>query len=552
MMKHVAVGLSCASMGMAVWAQPPIDAVVVSVSGRSVYLSLGERAGVRAGAHVVFVLTSGERIEGTIIDVSSSSARAEVAEGSAVPALEDRAEVEAVAPEADAPSVPAIQPDGKSESKPVPQHAPWTRREPGRGAEQPLLAPAFGTRPEDRPSSVRGRVFSVFRHTRDFENNSDYSYARFGTSLEMKNPFKDGGRFLFDAETDLRVSDTFGENKSELQGRVQRFSYAWGLDQHSPYRLELGRFCSQTLPEIGTIDGAEASVRFENGWSIGGGVGSYPTPIEDDGWGDDLGFHVFADYQSESDTEWVQGTLGFQQTWHRGEVDRSVFIGRVNARPTRDLTLFGSVMVDLYGSEDTSKDLFADVTQLITQASYQFNSQTGVSGSLIRTTWPEIKRGDFHLLPKELLSDGYIDRVSGSVWRKLGTNFRLSARAHAWQDQDRDGFGGELSADWYGAGSGGSSMYGSVYLEDSAYTDGVGARLQARHDFGEVRLSAGYDAFLYSTSTALGGDDSFIRHTLRGDVSWSIGRWYWDLETTYDFGDREEALTVGMYAQYRF
>lgn len=540
---YALVTLSC--LAAPTIAEPPLEARVTALSGRSVYFDAGTKSGVVPGARVVFVLTSGERIEATVVDASGSSARAEIAEGQPLPTLGDRAEVEVVAPEAPAPTTPAP-------AKLTPEHAPWARQETPRGPDQPLLAPAFGTRPEDRPMSVSGRVFSTLRHTKDLENDNDYSYGRIGTWLEIKNPFKDGGRILIAGDADLRVRDTFGQNQDDFKVRVQRLSYARGLDQEAPYRFEVGRFYSASMPEIGTVDGLELVKRFKNGWGLGIGAGLYPTPIDDDDWGDDYGVHAFAEYQSERAGSWLQGVIGFQQTWHSGEIDRTALIGRINARPNDRLTLFASAIVDIYGAEDDAKDQALDVTQFIAQASYEFNKKTGVTGSLMRTTWPELKRGEFDELPAELLTDGYVDRISGSVWRKVGESWRFSARAHAWQDQDRDGLGGELGLDWTAPSPGSTSVFASLYYEDSAYTDGLGARLQGRHDFGSVRVFAGYEAFMYSTDTQFAQNEDLVRHTLRGDVGWSTGKWSWDFEATYDFGDREQSIGVGLYTQYRF
>lgn len=281
-------------------------------------------------------------------------------------------------------------------------------------------------------------------------------------------------------------------------------------------------------------------------------AGLYPTTSEDLIKGDDLGFHLFADYQAEAPDRWFQGTIGFQQTWHEGETDRSLLIGRVNARPTRDLSLFGSILIDLYGSEDTIKSQAAEITQFVAQASYQFNPRTGVNGSVMRSSWPELKRNEYVSFPPELLTDGFVDRVSATLWRKVPDQIRVSARSHAWRDQDMNGFGGEVSADWYVRGPGNPSYYGSLYYEDSAFTRGVGARLQARRDIGQVRVFAGYDLFASTADSQFGDDADLVRHTLRGSVSWSRGRWTWDLETEYTFGDAEQSIGLNAYGQYRF
>ena len=55
---------------------------------------------------------------------------------------------------------------------------------------------------------------------------------------------------------------------------LDRLSYRMGGEQYSPYRLEIGRFTSFYLPEVGTVDGAEGALVLEDGLSIGGAVGA--------------------------------------------------------------------------------------------------------------------------------------------------------------------------------------------------------------------------------------------------------------------------------------
>lgn len=529
-------------------AQAPttIAAQVISVSGSSAFINVGRNAGVTPGARVVFLPTDGRRIEATIADATASSARAELADPDNLPAIGDKAQVE-VEPAKPAPA--AVE----TTSKPKPpEHPPWTRKEGERDPDKPLLAPAFGTAPEDRPTTVRGRIFSLFRTTRDLENDSTSTYLRAGTWLEIKNPFKDGGRILFEADADYRNFDTSSSNDSDTNARIKRFSYAWGIDQHAPLRGEVGRFYSYYLPEVGIVDGGELAIRFADGWNFGGGVGLYPTTTDDLIKGDDYGFHAFADYQSEAKESWFQSTLGFQQTFHEGETDRSLVIGRVNARPNKDLSVFALVLLDLYDSSDINKSQAAEITQLTLSTSYLIDEKTGVQGTMTRTTWPELKRDEFANIPPELLSDGYVNRVSGTVWRKIGDDVRLSARAHYWMDQDRTGMGGEASADWSPKGDEHPSYYASLYYEDSSYIEGFGARLQARRDLGPFRAFLGYDAFAYTTSTLFGSDGDFLRHTIRGSLGWGKGPWSCDTELGYTFGDSEESLSLSAYVQYRF
>jgi hypothetical protein len=79
-------------------AQSRVDATVVTVSGRSVYIDAGRDGGVVVGARVVFRLKTGELVAGTIVDVSATNARAELADDQLLPATDDHAEIEIVTP----------------------------------------------------------------------------------------------------------------------------------------------------------------------------------------------------------------------------------------------------------------------------------------------------------------------------------------------------------------------------------------------------------------------------------------------------------------------
>jgi len=207
--------------------------------------------------------------------------------------------------------------------------------------------------------------------------------------------------------------------------------------------------------------------------------------------------------------------------------------------------------VDVYGSGDDTKDNVADITQLVLNANYTINPRTGASASFTRTTWPELLREEYENIPVNLLQDGYVNRFSGSVWRKVTNDIRATARGHYWVDQDDTGSGAELGADWYNAWGPGSSLYGAVYYDDSSFNDGYGLRAQVRQDFGAARLTLGYDGYAYSVDQVSGSQD-LLRHTVRADVGWYKGNWSTTIDVSHNFGDSENSFTLGAYVQYRF
>ncbi|MFO0833054.1 MAG: hypothetical protein U0637_14575 [Phycisphaerales bacterium] len=521
-----------------------LDASVASVSGRSVYLDVGREQGVTAGVRVSIILASGERVEATVVEVTGNNSRAELPEGSAVPEVGAKCEV----------TLAAAQGAGGGEPeqpRPVPAHPPWQRQEESRAADTPLLAPAFGTNPKDRPTTLHGRVYASLRDSHDNQNGNDFTFGRLGTWMELTNPFHDAGRLLFQGDINYDGTSVTDGSQNDTVARVQRFSYAKGLEDYSPYRFEVGRYYPYALPEIGLVDGAEGVLRLTGGWSAGVGVGFFPVANDERDSGEDYGFYVFGDYQADPRTRSLNATVGYQQTWHSGEEDRNLLIARVNARPVKDLWLYGLVMIDMYGSNDTVKSESFDVTQLVLNANYMFSPRTGVSGSLTRTTWPELLREEYVNIPVDLLRDGYVNRVSGSVWRKVTDNIRVTARGNYWMDQDDTGSGGEVGADWFNPWGLGSSLYGALYYDSGSFDTGYGLRAQARQDFGSVRVMVGYDGYAYSVDQVSGAQD-FLRSTLRADVGWSRGSWSTSVDASYTFGDNEDTINMGVYVQYRF
>ncbi len=167
-------------------AQTVIDARVASIAGQSVYIDAGREQGVTPGVRVVMFLANGERLEAAIINVTSNNARAELPAGSTFPEVGARCEVTLATEPA-----PTSAPEPP---RPVPAHPPWQRQTESRTSDTPLLAPAFGTKPSDRPTTLHGRVYSSLRHSHDTQNESDFTYGRLGTWMELTNPFKDAGR----------------------------------------------------------------------------------------------------------------------------------------------------------------------------------------------------------------------------------------------------------------------------------------------------------------------------------------------------------------------
>lgn len=524
-----------------------LQVTVTSASGRSVYLDRGRSDGLQVGTLVKLFPPGAGQVEVEVRSVSSNSSRAELQAGVPAPPVGTRGEVEVAIARSDA-SVDTPR-------RPVsPQHPPWSRQEAQRTADQPLLVPSFGQRPEDRPMQLSGRLFGYGQWNADSSgtSSSDYFLGRVGTSLRADNPLGFGGRAQFAGELDRRLAQLDdAPDQSDGRGRIDLLSYAVGIEEYAPYRFEAGRFYSVGVPELGLLDGLEATANYQGGLRIGAGAASYPVPFPSRDSGDDLGLHVFTDYQSGKDRAFA-AALAYQKTWHRGTADRDLLVLRMEGRPGDGVWLYGSAKIDFYSGRDTVKGSGPELTEFLGQARCD-GADAGLGATLSHYTWPELRRQEYQSLPLSLLTDGKVDRAGLSGYVRPSRNVRLSGRVDFWRDQDRDGTAGEIATDITELFGPGSAFYAALFRSDGSYSSGPGARLRARKNLGDhASASAGYSWHRYDVQGLLSGDQTLTRQSI--DVGLDLYFGDWDLNCTFErwFGDAEDSFSFGVYAQYRF
>jgi len=502
---------------------------VTFASGRGVFLDQGRTAGVAVGLRVQLYPPGSGSIEATIRAVSSHSALADLPEGIPLPPVGTKGEIEIEGPLPEQTPQEKPQLDTTDPQRAAPQHPPWSRKEEKLGPDTQLLAPAFGQTAKDRPIKFKGRLFSQLLYTADRGQNrdNDNTLARVGTWIEATNLFGRGGRTLFSGEANVRGADLL-EDLSDNKFRINRLSYAIGGKEYSRFRLEFGRFFSPFLPELGLVDGAEAVVKLRKGFQIGMGLGFHPESLPLNVSNEDGGLHLFADYQSDA---WhhLSTVLAYQKTWHKGEPDRDLFLGRLNLKPTEKIWFYTSWKVDIYTSGDSIKNSVLDLTEFWAQFRYTPDRKKGAAISITHNAWPELKRREFRDLPVDLVKNGKVDRLNVSGWFRPRDRLRLSARFDAWEDQNDHGTGGELSADLTGT-PGGPSLHSAAYYTDGSFNNGMGFRVQARQGVGGANGSVGYELFRYTNVGSIGSEEeAFIRHTVRGGFDWNINKWNYSL-----------------------
>ncbi len=525
-----------------------VQVTVTSVGDHSVYLDHGRDVGLQVGTLVRLFAPGAGDLEVEVRSVSTSSARAELPPGVPFPPVGTRGEAHVTTAETPRTTTPAPAP------KPaVPEHPPWTRREGARAPDQPLLVPTYGQRPDERPATLDGRWFTFGQWTRDQggDRQSDYLLLRTGLRADAVNYLGTGERIRFAGEIDdRRVMLQDRPDEDDLNGRIDLASVAFGTEAWAPTGVEVGRFYSQYLPEIGLLDGVEVVRRFQDGFRMGGGVGAYPVPFPSRDTGEDVGAHLFFDYTADAQRSFAY-SLGAQKTWHQGAPDRDLVLLRVEWRPAERVWVLGSAKVDFYSSGDTLKS-GADLTEAMLQARWDGRTLgTGVLAS--HFTWPELKRAEYQFLPADLITDGYVDRVSWNGSWRPSNHLSLRLRADLWRDQDRDGTGYGLDTDWRGPLGDSSNLSLSLFQSDGGFTTGPSARVLLSDRIGTVSWRIGYRWHRYELRDLVTGPETYTRQSaeiglsmplgVSGDLDLSCERW---------FGDSENTTSLGFYMQWRF
>ncbi|MCA9292909.1 MAG: hypothetical protein KDA20_03755 [Phycisphaerales bacterium] len=532
----------------------PLRVVVTSTSGQSVFIDKGRLDGVHAGMDLWLFPDGSDPIVTVINIVSASSARADLPVGVEVPLIGTPGEIRvplAPPPEESPEPADAEQP---AQTPVVPEHPPWETDLSDISPDEPLLAPVHRQKPAERAIKVAGRIYFNSHYTHDAGSGRDSSFmtGRLGTTLTVRNLLHDGGRLRFDAEAAAHRNEISGRgSETERDWRLERLSYAWGGEDFASYRAEVGRFYSIYLPELGLLDGAEAALQFDKGWTIGTGLAIIPRNNRDRDWDGDVGAHVFVNYETEK-PGLGSATLGYQKTWHQGKEDRDLVLGRMNWRPSDKWWLFGSFRADIYTSDDEIKGSGVELTEFWAQVRYTPTRNIGGSVGYSRFRWPELERSDYRLLPVEIIENGQVDRGSFSAWAKLNKILRVTANYDLWQDDTNSGSSGDLTADWSALGEDLPALRAAVFFVDGNFNSGTGLRAELRHQINDINGYFGYEIFNYDGATAVSGKSTHVRNLVRGGLSWYLGKWYVDVTGDYYFGEEDDVYTIGLYLSHRF
>ncbi|HEX6882995.1 MAG TPA: hypothetical protein VF530_06415 [Planctomycetota bacterium] len=537
-----------------------VEVTCTALAGDGVYLDQGRDSGLEPGDRLRLEALEGPLRLGKVVSVSRTSARAELTGG--VEGVDVGARGFVFVPKlrlapppspSPAPAPPATA--GEVEpTAPQPraiEHPPWTAPPVEWSQDTPLLAPAHGVAPEDRPRTFDGLVGTTVDWTRDDAGDEPRSFlvTTLGAEGRLTNPFGRGGELAFDLEQFWRASDTGAGREDESHLRLDRLSYAWGGAQAARGRGEVGRFLQQEFPELGFLDGLELVRRVGRASTLGTSLGFLPVPDDLFQSGDDFQVALFGRYASSAERRLALG-LAYQKSWHEGAADRDLVATQLEWHPAASTALFASALVDLYTSGDELKGAGPELTQLFVNATQRWTSDSGMGLFASRFRFPELLRDEFSGVTAAEIADAVNDRVGVDAWAPLGPHLALLGRLERWADEEDSGGGGRARLTWRDALGPGGPLTCEVHANDGKFSATRGLRVGARKRLEAGSLGLSWDATDFDQESV---DEDLLQHAVRAELELGLGRWWFlALYAETRFGDEQDALSLGFTLQRRF
>ncbi len=515
---------------------------VLNEQGGGVFaVDRGAGDGLAKGDRIVFLLRDGTRVPGRVTHLDDRSAIVTLEDPSAsLPtgtkgfARVPRSRFEIERPE---PPVPDI-----------PEHPPWANQDAEFTAEMPLLARVRGVRPERRPQRISGRYMVFGDQRATSESGRADGFYRAGADVLVENPFGKGGELNFDGEVNYRFTQ-LPEQADEYDGRVRldRLSYVLGGTRFAERRFEGGRFLQHGMPEFGVLDGFEYSRRLPGGDRWGASVGLMPEPFPDYDTGDDIQVSAWYEWVADQ-TEELSAAAGYQKSWHNGEPDRDLFVGRIRYLPDDGWDFNGSAWIDLYGDSDDFKGPGLGLTQAILSTGRRWDDGDSLNFVYTHLEFAEIDRYEYTPVGPDRLEDAHRDRLAASGVKQMGTDRRLHGGLGLWLDEEDDGADAQvgLGLDDFLMDESNADVTGFVTF--GKFTTVLGARASYGRAFRNGRWDVMYEA---SNQDQVGFDennDDIPQHRVRVSTDWfGAGGWSLNVYGDVTIWDEEGALTVGFY-----
>ena len=538
--------------------QAPLPVRVVQSSpGGLLEIDRGAADGVRLGDRVLLMPRGAGTLEGRVIEVQERSAGVEMLGSTAAIAVGTRGEVwlPAAAPGQVEPQDAAPEPATDASPAAPPGAAPqapkpaWKRIDEWREG-QPLLSGLERGAPEDRPRSVRGRVWvGVDQIVTDLEGRGDGFY-RLGSNLWVDNPFGAGGSLEWQGDLSYRRTLLPDQDDDELGLlRVERLAYRLGGTRQQADAYAFGRFL-QHVPALGLLDGAEWVRRSPGGDRYGASLGFLPQPDPQLESAEDLALAGFYEWNRD-ETEELSARIAYQKTFHNWSADRDLVVLEGRYLPRRGWKAFLTGLIDLYTSGDELKSGL-ELTQARLSVWRDFSHQ-GVRFTAYSQRFPQIDGDLVPVLSLVQLADQRTERASVDLWTDLFPHARLLAGGGGWVDEEDDGadanVGLELSDLW----SERDRLQLGAFLTQGKFTDVLGwrAALDLPLAGGQARLA--YEYAWQDVVGFLDENDDLPQQRLSLSQDWFTAEgWSLTMRADWVLFDDDQGLWLGFFVQKTF
>lgn len=528
---------------------------VSSSSGRTIVVDRGTRDHVEPGDRVFLSPRSGGTYRGTVSEVEERTAVVRLDDRELTPEPGTRGEVlvprARIQPKEPEPGRQVEPPPDEPRERP--ERGEWPERKDGWEEGMPLLAKVRPVRPDERPVRLTGRIWALGDLTQVPDTGVDDRWGnstfRFGTAVDIDNPFGQGGAFRFDGELNHW---TRPDDQDDTDVLVRDFSYRYGGTRFAPNRWQIGRFLQSGMPEFGILDGLEWSRRLESGHRVGASVGYMPELDNELRTGEDLQFAGYFHWTAD-DLERMTFDVGYQKSFHDGDADRDLFVLKSRYLPNDDWDLIGTAWVDYYYGRDDVKGNGFDLTQAFFAATRRWEDGSGYELAWRHYTFPETLRYEFEPLDPFQLANDVSDRVSLGGWTGPPGTGRTHGEISGWIDETDEGGAAEL-------GFGFNDVFFDRDEFDITAFGSIGSHtsvLGMRTSLGRYTESGRWDLFYeFSNQHLHGRDDSgddMFQHRFRGAHTFFLGaRWSASLHAEGLIYDEDLAWSVGFHMQKTF
>ncbi len=536
-------------------AQDPVfDELALRVSslrpGGELVVDRGRRDRIEVGDRVVLLPRGGQIAYGTVRELDERSALVELADrnvpvpiGSRGHVLVPRARAGRTAPVAE-PAAP-VQPEPVTQEPARPPARPREEEEwrPG----MPLLGTTRPPQPRERPARATGRAYSAANLV--YTNGSfTQSFLRAGAEVEVENVDGLGSTLRVHSEFDL--SEEYSDNTG-ADIRVYDFSYARGGTRHEPLRWQVGRFLPSDMPEFGLLDGAEIGYRHESGDRFGASIGWLPELDDDMESLADLQFAAWYLWTADLGERTTWG-FGYQKTFHRGDADRDLLVGKLRVVPSEGWDLAATVWLDYYYGRDDGKGTAFGVTRAFVSTGRRWQGG-GIDFTYEHEEYPEqLRRETPQTLQPSTIYDAYHDRLSGNLLLG-GETSRWRLRGSVWDDEERTGGSAEIGWECDGLLQDDARTGLAPFVVQGLSTSLLGVRIDHGGDFSFGRLDLLYEIALVHHEGFPDDRDDLLQHRLGALCTTDLGgEWSGSFYADATLWDDEVSFGIGIYVQRSF